>query len=110
MNTLSASLPHFLIDTTARVTVLLALTAIIALLSRRASASFRHLIWSLGLGCALSRIISDTDPAFSTAGFCAEFSVVGRISARFRASTRVERGTPIERAAAVTVIPLESRA
>ena len=53
MNSASRSLLLLMADVTVRATVLMALTAIIAILSRRASASFRHLVWALGLGCTL---------------------------------------------------------
>lgn len=53
MNSASRSFLLLMADVTIRATVLLALTAIIATLSRRASASFRHLVLALGLGCIL---------------------------------------------------------
>ena len=44
---------YTMIDAAVKAALLLALVAIIAVLSRRVSASFRHLTWALGLGCAL---------------------------------------------------------
>ena len=46
-------LMYTMIDAAVKASLLLALAAAIAVLSRRASASFRHLAWALGLGCAL---------------------------------------------------------
>jgi len=43
----------YLWDATVKTTLLLAVVTVAAILSRRASASFRHLLWALGLGCAL---------------------------------------------------------
>ena len=42
-----------MVDASIKATVLLALAASVAVLSRRTSASFRHLVWALGLGCVL---------------------------------------------------------
>ena len=42
-----------LADATVKAAFLLTLAAAVALLSRRASASFRHLVWALALGCVL---------------------------------------------------------
>lgn len=53
MTTLFERLVPFLVDTVLRTTVLLALAALAAALLRRASASLRHLIWTLGLASAL---------------------------------------------------------
>ena len=46
-------LMYTMLDATVKASLLLALVAAIAILSRRTSASFRHLMWTLGLGCAL---------------------------------------------------------
>ncbi len=53
MSTLLRSLALFLGDVTLRATALLVITAITAVLSRRASAAFRHQVWTLGLFSAL---------------------------------------------------------
>ncbi len=53
MTTLADRFVFVLVDATVKATVLLALAVIIVVFARRASASFRHLIWVLGLGCAL---------------------------------------------------------
>ena len=53
MTTLVSRLIFTLADAAIKATVLLALAAAIVLLSRRASASCRHLVWALGLGCVL---------------------------------------------------------
>ena len=42
-----------LADATVKAVLLLGLAAAVALLSRRASAAFRHLVWALALGCVL---------------------------------------------------------
>ncbi len=51
--TLADTLLYVLADTSLKATLLLIVTIVIVLLSRRASASFRHLVWALGLGCSL---------------------------------------------------------
>ena len=48
-----SGLMYTMTDAAVKAALLLALVAIIATLSRRTSASFRHLMWALGLGCAL---------------------------------------------------------
>jgi beta-lactamase regulating signal transducer with metallopeptidase domain len=53
LNISSQRLVFLLADVTVRATLVLALAALFAILSRRASASFRHFVWALGLGCAL---------------------------------------------------------
>lgn len=53
MTTSTEGLIFILIDATVKATVLLALAALPAVLCRRASASSRHLVWALGLACAL---------------------------------------------------------
>lgn len=50
---LASFLMYTMLDATIKASLLLALIAATAILSRRASASFRHMMWALGLGCAL---------------------------------------------------------
>ena len=50
---LSHQFVFVILNAVIKVTLLMMTASAAALLSRRASASFRHLVWTLGLGCAL---------------------------------------------------------
>lgn len=59
-----------LFDAAIKITLLMIAASAVALLSRRASASFRHLIWTLGLGCALGLpLLSYTLPHWQVSTF-----------------------------------------
>jgi len=54
MNTFAHGTVIFLADVIVRATAILALTAILAVMSKRATAAFRHMVWTIGMACALS--------------------------------------------------------
>lgn len=61
-----------LLDAAIKTTLLMIVAIIIARASRRASASFRHLVWTLGLGCALGLpLLSYALPHWQVSAFTA---------------------------------------